>query len=283
MWILQLADLHNSNNYNSDRVEKIIKEMIAIINNKVMKNEELVFIICGDILNKGINDGYSASLYLIQNICKEINVESVKFLVCPGNHDIVNSDLGSPFKQLDKFIFNLTMDTKISFDGKNTNMITINNIDFIMINSSYHLNHEYGKIDLDSLNFILNSSHNKKVIILHHHLIPIREGENSTVVNSYEFFKILELNNVLAILHGHQHMKMQMVIGESLTKIIGVGSIFAEIATNYNNQFNLFKISGGEIQDIWEFKYNADEMGEGSIGRFIGKRIYKGEENEYDN
>lgn len=100
--------------------------------------------------------------------------------------------------------------------------------------------------------------------------VPVREGETSTIVNAYEFFKTLEGKNILAILHGHQHMKMDMVVGNNLARIIGVGSILADIETNYNNHLNLIQIEESKIRNIIEFKYNMDEMGNGTFGKFTG-------------
>lgn len=271
MWLIQIADIHNSNKHTLEKIDKISDEMVTSINHYIKPDDLVVFTICGDILNQGQEVGFKDTLYFLDLIKKYINSNNIEFVICPGNHDIVNNNGIKSFKDIDKFIFDVSLDSKVKFDRQSINIKTINNIDFIIINSSFHLDHTYGKIDLKELNEILRQSKcNEKIIILHHHLIPIREGETSTIVNSYEFFKTLENKNILAILHGHQHMKMDMVVGNNLTRIIGVGSILEKIETNFNNQFNLIQIEEGEIRKIIEFKYNMDEMGNGTLGKFIG-------------
>lgn len=273
MWILQIADLHNSNKNTFEKMNKIIEEMSICINANVSSTEQLIFAICGDVLNKGDTSGFEDTLEFLQKMLDKIDNKNVEFVICPGNHDIVTNACGKSFKELDKFIFKLTLDSKIKFEDNSVNLKTINNIDFIIINSSYHLDTKYGKIDLVKLKKILDESKNeKKVIIIHHHLIPIKESENSTIVNSYEFFRLLEGKNILAILHGHQHMKIEIVVGTGLTRIIGVGSLLAEIDYNYNNQFNLININESNIENIIEHKYNMDEMGNGTLGKFMEYR-----------
>lgn len=273
MWLIQIADIHNSNRQTFEKIKKIANEMVTCINDNVRSDDLVVFTICGDILNKGQEIGFGDTLYFINIIKKNITSKHIEFVICPGNHDIVNSNGIKSFKKLDEFIFNLSLDTNVIFEKNSINIKTINNIDFIIINSSFHLDHTYGKIDLEKLNDILNKSKcNEKIVILHHHMIPVKEGETSTIVNSYEFLRTLEGQNILAILHGHQHMKMEMVVGSGLTKIIGVGSILTDIETNYNNQFNLIEIEKNNLKSIIEFKYNMDEMGNGTLGRFIERK-----------
>lgn len=273
MWLIQIADIHNSNNYTLEKINKISDEMVTSINNYIKADDLVVFTICGDILNKGREVGFRETLHFLDLIKEKINSKNIEFVICPGNHDIVDKNGEKSFKDIDKFIFKVSLDSTIKFEGQSINIKTIKDIDFIIINSSFHLDHTYGKIDLSELDKILKQSKcNEKIVILHHHLIPIREGETSTIVNSYEFFKTLEDKNILAILHGHQHMKMDMVVGNNLTRIIGVGSILADIETNYNNQFNLIQIEESKITNIIEFKYNMDEMGNGTLGKFIGTK-----------
>lgn len=275
MWIIQIADLHNSSKYTSTKMKKISDEMIVAINRIVTANEMLVFSICGDILNKGEKVGFADTKDFLSRILNDINTKNVQVVLCPGNHDIVEVEGIKSFNELDKFIFKLNNSSSIRFQNNSVNLKTINNIDFIMINSSYHFNHKYGKIELEKFNNILNKSTNEcKIVMLHHHLIPIREGEISTTVNTYEFLKLIEDKNILAILHGHQHMKMEIVIGKNSCKVIGVGSLLTDIEPNYNNQFNMIKIENNRIERIIEFKYHLDELGSCSLGKFVDKNIF---------
>lgn len=266
MWLVQISDIHNSNNYKIKTLEKIVSEMSNSINEYIKKDDLIMFIICGDIINKGDSNGFKSTLDFLDDIKNNIKSNNIEYIVCPGNHDIVNNS----FLDLNKFIFKLTNDSRINFENNSVNIKKVEDIEFIVINSSFHLDYNYGKIDLLKLSEVIKKRECKdSIIILHHHLIPIREGENSTIVNTYEFFKLLESQNVLAILHGHQHMKVNLEIGGNLSKIIGVGSILSEIETNYNNQFNLIEIDNGEIKNITEFKFHKDEMGDGTLGKFI--------------
>jgi DNA repair exonuclease SbcCD nuclease subunit len=254
--------------------KKIISEMKEVINKNIIEEDFIIFGICGDIFDKGDLNEFNETKDFFDKLLKDIKSKNTKLVLCPGNHDIIlNSKKIKSFEELDKLIFKLTGNTDINYQRGNVNLITIDDIDFILINSSYHLNHEYGKIDLNDLNKILRTSKNNKIILIHHHMIPIREGEKSTIVNSYEFLKTLENEKVLAILHGHQHMKMGITIGENLCRVIGVGSLLTDISTNYNNQFNMINVENGKIEKIIEYKYNADEMGSVTLGKFIENKI----------
>ena len=274
MWLIQIADIHNASKYTMEKMKKISTEMAIVINNHVKENELLVFVICGDIINQGKEHGFEETKDFLNIITSKINSKNIKYIICPGNHDIVNGLGRKSFKELDKFIFDLSLTSEVSFQKDSVNIVSVNKIDFLIINSSYHFNQNYGKIDLEKLKKVLDISENEeKVIVLHHHLIPMREGENSTVVNTYEFLKMLEGYKILAILHGHQHMKIEMRMGSDSYQIIGVGSILANIETNYNNQFNLIKIDEKKITKKLEFKFTMEEMGDSAIGKFIEKKI----------
>lgn len=271
MWIVQIADLHNISICKSEKKKKIINEMKEVINKNIVEEDSIVFAICGDIFDKGNANDFSETKDFFDRLLEEIKSKNIKFVICPGNHDIISNPRNKKtFEKIDKFIFELTVSTDINYESRSVNLVGIDDIDFILINSSYHLNHKYGKIDLDNLGQILRESKNEnKVILVHHHMIPIREGDASTIVNTYEFFKVLEGSKVLAILHGHQHMKMGITVGDNLCRIVGVGSLLTNIDTNYNNQFNMICIEDGRIEKILEYKYSMEEMGNESLGKFI--------------
>lgn len=58
MNILQISDLHITENFNLSNHSIIINKIIQIINEEIQKNNEIYLVCCGDIINMGNKELY---------------------------------------------------------------------------------------------------------------------------------------------------------------------------------------------------------------------------------
>lgn len=238
MHIIQLADLHLTDKQAPPVPLKILKdEIVAVITKCDLK--ETVICICGDIIFKGDVGGYETARRFFQELLNESGLPRNQVLVCPGNHDLLRSR--NDFSGFNEFVFALTRNEGMIANVERTlSVVNVGDIACVLINSSSHLDHTYGAVDVRKLQKEMSSISAENIIIcLHHHLIP--NEEYSCVKNSYDFIRLCEDDRVKLVLHGHRHMASLMAFGESKFVVCGAGSIGLDLkTTGYTNQFNRF-------------------------------------------
>jgi len=190
------------------------------------------------------------------------------FCICPGNHDIDVRDKNK-FSAFDRFAISLAGDSRFTFSKRTSRSATYGNTDVIAVNTVYHGDHTYGEIDLDELcDNLKKSKAENRIIICHHHLIPVTRKNKSQVVNAYLFLQLVSEFKVSAILHGHIHMSSVLSFGEYGCRIVGVSSLLFPPISNINNQFNLLKFDGGKLSEGYNFRYIRDGIHKGQLGYF---------------
>ena len=266
MKIVQISDLHASSHMTMTETRKIINEMVDVIMNKYEAGEKLVIIICGDIFDKGNTDDLKMSrikeIFLMLGSLKD--KFQVQFLFVPGNHDL-KSGTANYLKDFDKMIYQITSDADMSYNNNDVLSYDVDNCNIILLNSVCHKSFESGRVNIKALNkALMDSTSDKRVVVLHHHLIPVSNKGMSVVSNSYEFLLLCDKYNVSLILHGHQHMNLEINFGKNRSIISGVGSLFKDVGTNYNNQFKLINLDDETIE---LYKYHKDSTN-GTFGVF---------------
>lgn len=271
MIIIQISDFHFGDNLNPSFVKSQIKEIdfIEFLLQSVIKDfpgdNEIVFVLLGDFANKSFEENYRIAKSFFASLEQSFKNFSISYTLCPGNHDLNLSSVKNPFGAYNAFSIHLTKDDKFVFnDSKTTTFKSINNCDFISVNTVFHKSHEHGLIDIDSLKETFKScSSSCKLVLLHHNIIPIVYNNNSTVKNSYEFIRLCLENEVNYILHGHIHSGFVLNIsGNSnkfFCKIIGVGSFLGPLTGNFNNQYNIMSFgSKNKISKIINYRLVYD-------------------------
>ncbi len=89
-----LSDFHISRPM-EDELRDRIKHLCSKIRTDIQPTEELLFILLGDLINRGDEQAFShvdGVLGLIQN---ELQDYFIKFETVPGNHDLVNGSIDS--------------------------------------------------------------------------------------------------------------------------------------------------------------------------------------------
>lgn len=270
MKIVTFSDLHISPETNHTKLFEFESLLVNSLNYDI--KEKAIVIIIGDIFNQGNSNSLTFASNYIKGLFDKCEFD-FDIIGVPGNHDIINKDK-NPFHKFNIFMNILRNDTKVYFSNdQNVLVYTIEDIDFILINSSYHENYKFGQVDIESLEFSLKKSKKEtKIMVLHHHLIPTTNDNQSSIINSYEVLLLAEKYSVTTILHGHQHMSLKIVLGETKTDIIGVGSLFFDVGTNLNNQYNIINIQKNFLE-AFTYRYFKDEIINGKLGGYKKQKI----------
>jgi 3',5'-cyclic AMP phosphodiesterase CpdA len=267
MWLIQLSDLHFTPFIRlSMPYEKLIKIMREVLLNFIPEKSSIVVCVCGDIVYKGDKRGYDLAERFFYELQHSFNFDFI-FCFCPGNHDIIKNE--DNFSSFNRFVFSVSNQnyTTMFSSEKSVISICVRDYQVVLVNSAYHRDIAYGLVNIEELhNELISSKSTNKIVVIHHHPIPVAKNDLSVIRNSYEFLTLCSEYNVLAILHGHRHMSNSLLMGSNNTAIIGVGSPFFLDTKNINNQFNIIQCDKGLIIQAISFRYIADKLQNGRLG-----------------
>lgn len=264
MFILQISDLHIGIDIDLHEIKYKIDKIYIEVEKIIEKSELLIFCICGDITDEGKKDGYNNATIVIDYLKEKFNEYNYKLEFIPGNHDICEGN----FEEFDKFISGY-VGGMYSYTDKNVVVRKYGDINLVLLNSSYHKDHKYGKIDLVQLTNEIKENENN-FVIMHHTFISEYEDDQSAIRNAYKFIKVLDENKVCALLHGHTHGYSDISISNEC-KVIGVGPLFKKIE-DINNQFNIIEIKSGKVNKVYNMRYSSDLDGYSALEVFSRKR-----------
>ena len=251
MKVIQISDLHIDGSFNQSNYHDMLNKMLECIENNMADEERIYIVCCGDIVNKGNADEYfGKAKELFDYMVDNIKSKEIELLFVPGNHDLC----ANSFDKFQSFI--KQYNSKINFVSENVILYEGSEINYVLVNSCYHKNYQYGSIDIEALKKIIIKTCKPSLLVMHHTLLSRYSDDRSAISNAYKFLAALENSNVIGVLHGHTHGYSNILIGESC-RIIGVGSLFAYIP-NCNNQFNIIDIELGKIERITNYRYNFD-------------------------
>lgn len=251
MKVIQISDLHIDSNFTMSNYHDMLNKMLECIHKDMADEAQIYILCCGDIVNKGNADEYLGKAkeffdYIIGNI----KDKKIELLFVPGNHDLC----ANSFDKFQSFIEQYN--SKINFISENVILYEGSEINYVLVNSCYHKNYQYGDIDTDAFKEIIMKSIKPSLVIMHHTLLSRYSNDRSAISNAYKFLDVIENSNVIGVLHGHTHGYSNILVGENC-RIIGVGSIFAYIP-NCNNQFNIIDVKLGKVERIVNYRYNFD-------------------------
>lgn len=268
MWILQVSDIHLGDEARfAISTNEQLRLLLRQIDKYVPEDEEIVVAICGDLTSRGDRNGFGLAVQFFRSMQKGSS-RSMRFLACPGNHDIVHGS--RTFSDFNQAAYALTQDASLMFTPDHTaSKVTIDNADFVLWNSAFHGDHTHGLIDLKQAADVLRTARSEQRIVLtHHNLIPAGQDDRSTTVNAYQAIQLAISGAAGAVMHGHIHAGSYITVGPRQTAIIGVGSLFFPPEGNFNNQFNLVELVHGSVQRAIRLRLVADFEAEGRVGDF---------------
>lgn len=209
-------------------------------------------IISGDISFKGQEKGYVDARNALFEVFDEAKVRRDRVIVCPGNHDVVKlATSASRFEAFDAWSVALRRDKHCTFSTDSCRRFTSPEVDFLLINSAYLGDIDFGLVDLTKMNAVLadmNAAPIKdlpRVAVLHHHLVPFSLEDTSTTRNAYQVLTRLAKSGFSLVLHGHQHALLELGVGVDSMRVHGVGS-FRYITPGFVNSATIYRIDGSK-------------------------------------
>ncbi len=264
--IIHLSDIHFSSPSLELQPSDIKQQVINFINEKAQE-ENYYLILSGDITFGANSEGYAQGKIFFNDIIAETNFDRSRIITCPGNHDISNGK----FENFDIFSYDLRDDSVIKFQDNPNILLNFEDICFLSINSSYHLNHRYGLVNIDKLSTLLTQNKEQidqrrhKIVIIHHHFLNFSEEDTSIIRNSYQVLDLLSSYNFNIIFHGHQHTKQKYTINDILVK--GISS--PTEGRSSSNLIGYYEITTENHISIEEYLYSKDTIQGGIMGRYI--------------
>ncbi|MFQ5799836.1 MAG: metallophosphoesterase family protein, partial [Bacteroidota bacterium] len=222
--------------------------------------EPYFLVVSGDLGYKGSD--HERGSQFVSAVARLLKIPCRRIVCCPGNHDIQLTQKEQPFQNYMKAAFGvLEESTRVSVSP--VTCYQCEGVNLFIINSCYHLDHRYGKIHAEELRKKIKEgdSSGPRIAVVHHHSIPVFDGDTSAIVNAYEFLSILVDSGFDLVLHGHHHIALSLTVGNR-TKLVGVGSVNYPPERNLNNQFNILEFG----VRVCRFRYVADASGRGILG-----------------
>lgn len=248
--ILHISDLHFGDPtaaFNREEVGRVVQNLLA------KAGPDVILVLSGDISFKGKRQGYTEARDALHAALETSSIPRDRIIVCPGNHDVVKSAASfSPFDAFDAWSADLRNDKRCTFSTTSCRLVSCHDIDFLVINSAHHGDIEYGLVELTRLDALLadmdadaERGHGvPRVAVLHHHLIPFSgHRDKSTTRNAYQVLTRLTKHGFSLVLHGHQHARLELAVGDGSMKLCGVGS-FRYITPGFINGASLYRMNG---------------------------------------
>lgn len=246
MRFFMISDLHLEKQSDSIALAKYNINLLASkIRNEVYPNEEILFIVLGDVCNKGKKEGYEIAKDLLDNLIQKLSGFNVRFDFIPGNHDLVDGDL----KCFDNFIH--TMGADYSYMQSAAVSREYGGVNFIFADSTLTRKHNKpGELDLDAIQSQIKDGM-KNILFCHHSLTHCSEDEHNCVSDGENISAQLRKMGIEFYFHSHTHT-CEITLTKDRVSEIGCGSISKNIddMSGINNQFSVGGIRDGIIVGI---------------------------------
>ncbi len=263
MIIIQISDLHLTDAQSAEKARSRFKKIEEALEPLHLQDKNVIFCICGDIVDKGGTDGYKFAIDLFEYLRSLIKTKSFSIVVVPGNHDLENKSI-SKFNEMVKVA---THQEQCVFDKSSVVLHSWSGGSFFLVNSAFRNDYEFGDVDIETLEPLLDEAVGNKVVMVHHSIVNRGSDDKSSIRNSYSFVRLLIRHNVNLLLHGHTHGYCDMTVGTSCL-VAGVGPFFGTL-DDINSQFNVINLVNGIVLSVDNYIYRSD------LDRFTCERIYK--------
>ena len=284
MRFFMISDLHLEEQSDSvDLAKYNINLLASKIRNEVSPNEEILFIVLGDICNKGNIKGYEIAKELLDHIIQKLSGYNVRFDFIPGNHDLIGGDL----KCFDNFIN--TMGADYLYMKSAAVSREYGGANFIFADSTLTRKYnEPGKLDLNAIKLQIKDGM-QNVLFCHHALTHRSEEDKHLCVTDGEKISVeLRKMGIEFYFHSHTHACDITQTNDRVLEI-GCGSISKNVKDMPGVVYNQFSVGGvrdGKIVGIerWiatsdgnkEFAYESlyPQKREFTDPEIIGKKKY---------
>ncbi|MFX0022721.1 MAG: metallophosphoesterase family protein [Candidatus Hermodarchaeota archaeon] len=227
--IIHISDLHYGSEFVPEYMENIID---------YMKEKKPDIVICsGDLIHKGRVVQFKGVLPYIERIKNITN-----FLAVPGNHDAKNSGLIFYEKLIGP------RRSRLILENKDTIIVGVCSAKDDMAEGMI------GDEQLDWLGRQFNKNLENRIIVLHHHLIPIpMSGQKFTTVrDAGEILELTQLFEIDLVLMGHRHVPHAYTISwrnsSSTTFLYSGTSTSNKIRADDSPSFNRIYLDEGDLE-----------------------------------
>jgi 3',5'-cyclic AMP phosphodiesterase CpdA len=232
-----------------------------------LKSFKIDFLVAsGDLGYRGQNQRTAA--HWLRELGQKIKVPIERIICVPGNHDLDKDHLDNfdeAFQEYSRALLDLFENSGRAAVNPASKYLYSDH-EFLLINSAYHLDIAHGMVDCEFIRKLLRNEtprQKHRIAIVHHNPISVTKLDRSTIVNAYEFLRIISDAGYEVLLHGHQHIAMSLRVGQQ-TRLAGVGSVNFEPGKNINNQFNVVEVG----KRIVRFRFHADSMSTSRMGNW---------------
>lgn len=253
--ILHISDIHPRP---GDNLSRLAEGMLD-----VLKPFRVDFLVAsGDLGYQGQN--HQTATQWMRQLAEMINVPKERRICVPGNHDVDKSHLDAAFGCYSRSLLELFENSDRTV-VRSAQLYVCDDHEFLLVNSAFHLDTAYGMVDCDAIRGVLRDRQqvSKRVVVVHHNPISVAKSDSSTIVNAYEFLRVVSDADYDVVLHGHQHIAMSLRVGKK-TRLAGVGSVNFKPWLNTNNQFNIVEIDSRVVR----FRFHADSTSGSRMGNW---------------
>ncbi len=240
-----ISDLHLGDSTNNDLAKENIGLLCSKIRDEISPYECLLFIILGDITEKGSLKGYEDAEKYLDFMKNKLIDYKIQFEFIPGNHDLIDNKL----ENFDSFV------QKLGVNYPFTNCAVVSKeydgVNFIFADSNLSRDHSKpGQLDLEAIRSKIKGEM-QNVLFCHHALTHHSEDKHNCVDNGEEVSKELRQMGIKFCFHSHTH-SCDITFSEKGVNEIGCGSISKNVddMPGINNQFSVGGIRDGKIVEI---------------------------------
>lgn len=243
-----LSDLHISGPMD-DKFRNRIKRLCAKIRTDIQPTEELLFILLGDLINRGDGQAFFHVDGVLSLLQKELQDYAIKFETVPGNHDLVNDSIDSFADFTRQRDLSLISGTRPVYSRK------YNGVNFILADSTLtRMHNRPGRLDVEAIRREVDLRSTNNLLFCHHGFTQAHGDTHDVMENGYETLSQLEELGISFVFHAHTH---RSDTGAPIRKIveIGCGSFSADLSgmDGVTHQFVIGNIcaSGRILVDRW--------------------------------
>ncbi|MBO5968061.1 MAG: metallophosphoesterase [Clostridia bacterium] len=260
-----LSDLHLGNKGNETDAANILLKLCSEIRRTTAQGELVLFVVLGDIANKGSSLSFDVASKCLDLIVHELKDFIVKFEFVPGNHDLEKDD-----QNLILFdALTAKYGSSHAFNESSAYSKVYDNVNFIFADSTLSRDHSaHGQLDIEVIKKEIKQGITN-ILFCHHALTQENDKEHDTIENAPEVKRQLNLLNVSFFFHGHVHSSNAIIPKEGMVEI-GFGSLSADISWDKSlfNQFGVCYIQDGKIVCVHRWVNTSEfEM-------FAGSQLY---------
>jgi hypothetical protein len=261
-----LSDLHLRAEVETYKTSDRIKRLCSKIRQVTDIGENILFVILGDIADKGEELSFITARDNLSLICDELKDYSVEFEFVPGNHDLDKGSL-SLFDQLTSLY-----GSKHTFESDSVYSTVHDKVNFIFADST--LSRDYaapGRLDLDAIRANVKRGLTN-ILFCHHALSHGHGGPHDVIEDSATVISYLNSIGISYFFHGHVH-DANITISEKGLVEIGCGSLSGGIdwLSSVFHQFLVGYIQDGRVALIERWVDTEDGHGDFALNELYPK------------